>query len=86
MEHEDAGDLLRQLIGFYVLTNQAHVTIFDATGRQVWQQRIGPETLTSVEQTQVAVALSDDRFSAGLYMVTVASDGRVLTNRLVLTR
>jgi len=59
---------------------QVLTTIFDATGRQVWQQQLEPE------QTQVTVDLSDARFSAGLYMVTVASDGTVLTKRVVLQR
>jgi Secretion system C-terminal sorting domain len=71
-----------ELQGF---AKQALVTIFDATGRQVWQQRVGSETLTSALMS-VAVDLSDARFNAGLYLVTVASDGTVLTKRLVLTR
>ena len=65
--------------------HQVSATIFDATGRRVWQRGIGSETLTS-GQTQVTVDLSEARFRAGLYMVTVSSDGTILTKRLVLQR
>lgn len=65
--------------------HQVLTTIFDATGRQVWQQRIGSEDLAG-GQAQVTVDLSESRFSAGLYLVTVAGDGTVLTQRLIVQR
>ena len=59
---------------------QALVQIFDATGRNIWQMKV------DAKESTVLVDLSGANISSGLYMVTVTSDGTVVTKRLILNK
>ena len=60
------------------------LTVFDAQGRTVWQRRVGSsEALTGGALT---LDVSVEKFAAGLYFVTLRSDGQVVTKRLVVQR
>jgi len=54
------------------------MTVWDAQGRLVWQQRVGSETLTSIDL--------DDRWPSGVYSVVLRSAGQTATKRLVVAR
>ena len=73
------------------------LTVLDAQGRTVWQQRFGSrfgsETLTStltgepssiINHQSAIINLSD--FPTGLYFVTLRSEGSTVTKRLVVQR
>lgn len=67
-------------LSLYGLQGTALVSIVDQLGRTVWEQSI------ETEQTNLQVNLGADRFDSGLYLVTVRSDGSMLTKRLILTK
>jgi len=56
-----------------------YLSVFDAQGRVVWQQK------APVQQEQVVIDLSN-RWAAGLYTVALRSGGEVLTKRLIVQR
>lgn len=64
-------------------TVPAELAVYDLQGHLMWQQRFGPETLTS---GQTAIEL-DDRWKSGVYLVTLRSEeGQTMTKRLVVQR
>lgn len=56
-----------------------YLSVFDAQGRVVWQQK------APVQQEQVVIDLSN-HWAAGLYTVALRSGGEVLTKRLIVQR
>jgi len=60
--------------------------VLDAQGRLVWQRRFGPEALSGEQQMTVTLGVSGEKFAAGLYFVTLRSEGQKVTKRLVVTR
>ena len=54
-----------------------YLSVFDAQGRVVWQQK------APVQQEQVVIDLSN-RWAAGFYTVALRSGGEVLTKRLIV--
>lgn len=67
-------------LSLYGLQGTALVSVVDQLGRTVWEQTI------ETEQTNLQINLGADRFDSGLYLVTVRSDGSMLTKRLILTK
>ena len=66
------------------------LTVYDAQGRVVWQQRFGlerqrfgSETLTN---STLTLDVSGEKFAAGVYFVTLRAGGQVTTKRLVVQR
>lgn len=67
-------------LSVYGLKGTALVSVIDQLGRTVWEQTI------ETEQTNLQIDLGADRFDSGLYLVTVRSDGSMVTKRLILTK
>lgn len=67
-------------LSLYGLQGTALVSVIDQLGRTVWEQTI------ETEQTNLQIDLGADRFDSGLYLVTVRSDGSMVTKRLILTK
>ena len=64
------------------------LTVLDAQGRVAWQQRFGSLTSGTTQQPNnpITYQLSVADFAAGLYFVTLRSEGRTVTKRLVVQR
>lgn len=67
-------------LNVFGLKTAALVSVVDQLGRTVWEQRIQPE------QANLLIRLDAAQFDSGLYLVTVRSDGSMVTKRLVLTK
>ncbi len=52
----------------------------------MWQQRLAPEALTGGQPLTVTLDVSGEKFAAGIYFVTLRSDGKSVTKRLVVQR
>jgi hypothetical protein len=56
------------------------LTVFDAAGRMVWQQQL------TTTDSMVILDVSESKWAAGLYFVTLRSRDHVVTKRLTVSR
>lgn len=62
------------------LQGNAQLTIYDKLGRQAWTAPVEPG------QTALQVALEENRYANGLYLVRLATPGEAITRRLIVNR
>jgi hypothetical protein len=61
-------------------TEGAHLYVRDQLGQLIWSQPVSPL------DSEFTVSLSDSRFSAGTYFVTILTNGETITRQLVVVK